>query len=113
MINNAVGVGDPSLVAISNVNAQLASDKATKKLPANQYKEREDIINEGILKEKEEVLHYDKEFDTENNQEQLGNDVLEGVPPASSIVTPQYTEQQQSLVQEQAEQDKNQKLIDI
>ncbi|KAA6403601.1 MAG: hypothetical protein EZS28_000861 [Streblomastix strix] len=103
MINNAVGVGDPSLVAISNVNAQLASDVVTKELLTNQYKEREDIINEATQKEIHEVLHQDKGFETENNQEQLGNDVLEGIPLASPVVEPQ---QQKSLVQEQAEQDK-------
>ncbi|KAA6364485.1 MAG: hypothetical protein EZS28_039988 [Streblomastix strix] len=103
MISNALGVGDPSLVAISNVNAQLASDIVTKELPANQYKERKDIIYEGTQKEKEEVLHQDKEFETENNQDQLGYDVLEGIPLDPSVVEPQ---QQKSMVKEQAEQDK-------
>ncbi|KAA6368418.1 MAG: hypothetical protein EZS28_036055 [Streblomastix strix] len=99
MINNAVGVGDPSLVAIS----KSSQDISTKELPVNQYKEREYIIQEGTYIEKEEVLHLDKEFETENNQEQLGIDVFEGVPPAPPIVEPQ---QQKSYVQEQAEQDK-------
>ncbi|KAA6399429.1 MAG: hypothetical protein EZS28_005040 [Streblomastix strix] len=126
MINNTIGIGDPSLVSISNVNAQLASGIhnykdiqpylnynalqnqpsqviATKELPANQYKEREDIINEGTQKEKEEVLHQDKEFETENNQDRLDNDVLEDIPLAPSIIAPQ---DQKSLVQEQTEQDK-------
>ncbi|KAA6375475.1 MAG: hypothetical protein EZS28_028997 [Streblomastix strix] len=101
MINNGVGGGDPLLVAISNVNAQIAFDIANKEQPAKLYEEREDIIQEGTQKEKEQVLQKDKYFETKNNQQQLGNDVLIGVPPASPIVDPQ---QQKSQVQEQAEQ---------
>ncbi|KAA6378558.1 MAG: hypothetical protein EZS28_025913 [Streblomastix strix] len=115
MINNSVGIGDPSLVAITNVNAQIAAaqDIGTREEPINQKTTGQIIPEQGNEKQKEQVYEQDKEFLTINEQEELGNDVLLGVPPASSIVAPQptqYSQEQPSLIQEEAEQQKNMDL---
>ncbi|KAA6379241.1 MAG: hypothetical protein EZS28_025232 [Streblomastix strix] len=130
MANNAVGIGDPSLVAITNVNAQIAAgthnyrdiqpygnynalqdqpsqDTGTRVEPLTQKMTIQIILEQGSEKQKEEVYQQDKEQITMNEQQELGNDVLLGVPPAPPIIMsqpPQQLQQQPSLVQEDAQQ---------
>ncbi|KAA6356119.1 MAG: hypothetical protein EZS28_048354 [Streblomastix strix] len=130
MVNNAVGIGDPSLVAITNVNAQIAAgihnyrdiqpygnynalqdqpsqDTGTRVEPLTQKITRQIILEQGNEKQKEEVYQYDKEQMTMNEQQELGDDVLLGVPPAPPMIIsqpPQQLQQQPSLVQEDAQQ---------
>ncbi|KAA6369697.1 MAG: hypothetical protein EZS28_034777 [Streblomastix strix] len=129
MIDNSIGIGDPSLVAISNVNAQIAAglynykdvqpyrnynalqdqpsqDISNKYQPITEYKQRIDNINVGNEKEKEQEFQQDKEFQTVYEQEQLDNAVLLDVPPASTTQPSQQPQEQQSLVKEEAEQSK-------
>ncbi|KAA6312801.1 MAG: hypothetical protein EZS28_055863, partial [Streblomastix strix] len=130
MINNSVGIGDPSFVAITNVNAQIASgiynyqdvqpyrnfnalanqesqDLVNKEQPTNEKLQRQINIEEANENEKELELEQDKEFQTVYEQEQLDDDTLLGVPSAPPIAAPQQTQQPQqqpSLLQEDAQQ---------
>ncbi|KAA6361963.1 MAG: hypothetical protein EZS28_042510, partial [Streblomastix strix] len=105
MTNYAVGVGDPSLIAITNVNAQIASDTGTRQEPMTQKMQRQVMLEQGNEKEKEQVYQQDKEQMTFDQIQELGNDVLLGVPPAPPLIGA-HPEQLQiaSLVQEDAQQ---------
>ncbi|KAA6360985.1 MAG: hypothetical protein EZS28_043487 [Streblomastix strix] len=128
MTNYAVGVGDPSLVAITNVNAQIAAgiynyrdiqpfdnlnalndqpsqDTGTREEPMNQQMQRQVILEQGNENEKEQVYQQDKEQMSINEIQELGDDVLLGVPPATPLIGA-HPEQLQiaSLVQEDAQQ---------
>ncbi|KAA6399100.1 MAG: hypothetical protein EZS28_005375 [Streblomastix strix] len=97
---NIVGVGDPTLIDISNVNARIAAGQpgqyvpypktnynalinkqslnlGSNVLPLNQKEERELNIEYGTEKEKE--LELDKDFQDTGNQIQLSDEAL--VPP--------------------------------
>ncbi|KAA6364499.1 MAG: hypothetical protein EZS28_039974 [Streblomastix strix] len=144
MIDNSVGIGDPSLVAITNVNAQIAAgihnykdiqpydnynalqdqpsqDIGTRVEPLNQKMTRQITLEYGSQKQKEQVYQQDKELQTINEQQELGDDVLLGVPPAPPIIASQPTQQPQqqpSLLQEDAQQQQieelqSQQMIDM
>ncbi|KAA6379968.1 MAG: hypothetical protein EZS28_024507 [Streblomastix strix] len=112
MSNNAVGIGDSSLVAITNVNAQIASAQSSQDIgirvePMNQKMTRQITLEQGRQKSKEQVYQQDKEQMTIDQQQELGDDVLLGIQPAPPIIAPQPTQQlqqQPSLVQEDAQQ---------
>ncbi|KAA6378786.1 MAG: hypothetical protein EZS28_025687 [Streblomastix strix] len=129
LTNYAVGVGDPSLIAISNVNAQIAAgiynyrdiqpfdnlnalndqpsqDTGTRKEPMNQKMQRQVILEYGNEKEKDQVYQQDKEQITMDEIQELGDDVYLGVPP-DAIYGPQPSEllqQQLTLVQQDVQQ---------
>ncbi|KAA6357128.1 MAG: hypothetical protein EZS28_047345 [Streblomastix strix] len=66
---------------------------------------RQIILEQGNEKQKEQVYQQDKELQIVDEQQELGGDVLQGVPPAPPLIAPQPTQQQQpSLVQEDAQQ---------
>ncbi|KAA6363802.1 MAG: hypothetical protein EZS28_040672 [Streblomastix strix] len=117
MTNYAVGVGDPSLIAITDVNAQIAAgiynyrdiqpydnlnalndqpshDTGTRVEPMNQKMQRQIILEQGNEKEKEQEYQQDKELITMNEIQELGDDVYLGVPH-DAIYGPQPTEQLQ------------------
>ncbi|KAA6362821.1 MAG: hypothetical protein EZS28_041652 [Streblomastix strix] len=129
MTNYSVGIGDPSLIAITNVNAQIAAginnyrdiqpfenfnalydqpsqDTGTRQEPMTQKMQRQVTLEQGNEKEKEQVYQQDKEQITFDEIQELGDDVYLGVPP-QAIYGPQPTEalqQQLSLVQQDAQQ---------
>ncbi|KAA6308491.1 MAG: hypothetical protein EZS28_056680, partial [Streblomastix strix] len=113
MRDYSVGVGDPSLIAITNVNAQIAAgihnyrdiqpydnlnalndqpshDTGTRVEPMNQKMQRQVILEQGNEKEKEQVYQQDKEQMTMDEIQELGDDVYLGVPP-DAIYGPQPT----------------------
>ncbi|KAA6370627.1 MAG: hypothetical protein EZS28_033847 [Streblomastix strix] len=117
MTNYAVGIGDPSLVAITNVNAQIAAgihnyrdiqpfddlnalndqpsqDIGTREEPMNQQMQRQVTLEYGNEKQKEQVYQQDKEQMTMNEIQELGDDVYLGVPP-EAIYGPYPSEQLQ------------------
>ncbi|KAA6366341.1 MAG: hypothetical protein EZS28_038132, partial [Streblomastix strix] len=143
MTNYAVGIGDPSLIAITNVNAQIAAgihnyrdiqpfdnlnalndqpsqDTGTRQEPRNQKMQREVMLEYGNEKQKEQVYQQDKEQMTMNEIQELGDDVYLGVPP-EAIYGPQPTEQlqqqltlvQQDVQQQQIEDLQAQQMIDM
>ncbi|KAA6370806.1 MAG: hypothetical protein EZS28_033667 [Streblomastix strix] len=118
MTNYAVGVGDPSLIAITNVNAQIAAgiynyrdiqpfdnlnalndqpshDTGTRVEPMNQKMQRQVILEQGNEKEKEQVYQQDKDQMTIKEIQELLDDVITGVIPDPPIYGPQPTEQPQ------------------
>ncbi|KAA6353710.1 MAG: hypothetical protein EZS28_050763 [Streblomastix strix] len=134
MTNYSVGIGDPSLVAVTNVNAQIAAgihnyrdiqpfdnlnalydqpshDTGTREEPMNQKMQRQMTLEQGNKKQKEEVYQQDKDQIIMNEQQELGDDVLHGVPPAPPIIGA-YPEQLQiaSLVQQDAQQQQVEEL---
>ncbi|KAA6388453.1 MAG: hypothetical protein EZS28_016022 [Streblomastix strix] len=77
ILDNQVGVGDPTLIDISNVNARIAaSQPGSNVLPLNQKEERELNIEFGTEKEKEKDLEKDKEFQASSDPVQQSNEVL-------------------------------------
>ncbi|KAA6357055.1 MAG: hypothetical protein EZS28_047418 [Streblomastix strix] len=99
ILDNQVGVGDPSLIDITNVNARIAAGQpgqyipypktnynalinqqsqnlGSNVLPLNQKEERELNIELGNEKEKEKELEKDQEFQTSSDPVQLSDDVL-------------------------------------
>ncbi|KAA6362955.1 MAG: hypothetical protein EZS28_041520 [Streblomastix strix] len=117
MTNYAVGVGDPSLIAITNVNAQIAAgihnyrdiqpydnlnalndqpsqDTGTRVEPLTQKMTRQIILEQGNEKQKEAMYQQDKEQITIDEIQELGDDIYLGVPP-DAIYGPQPTEQLQ------------------
>ncbi|KAA6362782.1 MAG: hypothetical protein EZS28_041692 [Streblomastix strix] len=129
MTNYAVGVGDPSLIAITNVNAQIAADihnyqdiqpfdnlnalndqpshdTGTRQEPMNQKMQKQVILEQGNEKEKKQVYQQDKEQMTIDEIQELGDDVYLGVP-STAIYGPQPSEQLQqqlSVVQQDVQQ---------
>ncbi|KAA6354614.1 MAG: hypothetical protein EZS28_049859 [Streblomastix strix] len=142
MRDYSVGIGDPSLIAITNVNAQIAAginnyrdiqpydnlnalndqpsqDTGTRYEPMNQKMQRQVMLEQGNEKQKEEVYQQDKEQMTFDEIQELGDDVLLGVPPAPPLIGA-HPEQLQiaSLVQEDAQQQQvedlqSQQMIDM
>ncbi|KAA6357396.1 MAG: hypothetical protein EZS28_047078 [Streblomastix strix] len=109
MRDYSVGIGDPSLIAITNVNAQIAAgihnyrdiqpygnlnalndqpsqDTGTREEPMNQQMQRQVTLEYGNEKQKEQVYQQDKEQITIDEIQELGNDVLLGVPPAPPLI---------------------------
>ncbi|KAA6359455.1 MAG: hypothetical protein EZS28_045019 [Streblomastix strix] len=91
MRDYSVGIGDPSLIAITNVNAQIAADTGTRYEPMTQKMQRQVMLEQGNEKQKEEVYQQDKEQMTFDEIQELGDDVYLGVPP-EAIYGPQPTE---------------------
>ncbi|KAA6359255.1 MAG: hypothetical protein EZS28_045219 [Streblomastix strix] len=143
MRDYAVGIGDPSLVAITNVNAQIAAgihnyrdiqpydnfnalndqpsqDTGTREEPLTQKMTRQNILEYGNEKQKDQVYQQDKQQITIDEQQELGDDVLLGVPP-TAIYGPQPDEQlqqqltlvQQDAQQQQIEELQSQQMIDM
>ncbi|KAA6370956.1 MAG: hypothetical protein EZS28_033517, partial [Streblomastix strix] len=72
-----VGVGDPTLIDISKVNARIAAGQSgSNVLPFNQKEERELIIESGNEKEKEKELEKDQEFQASSDPVQQSDEVL-------------------------------------
>ncbi|KAA6375421.1 MAG: hypothetical protein EZS28_029053, partial [Streblomastix strix] len=113
-----IGVGDPSLIAITNVNAQIAA--GTRVEPMNQKMQRQITLEQGNEKEKEQVYQQDKNQMTIDEIQELGDDVYLGVPP-DAIYGPQPTEQlqqqltlvQQDIQQQQIEDLQAQQMTDM
>ncbi|KAA6370228.1 MAG: hypothetical protein EZS28_034245, partial [Streblomastix strix] len=99
ILDNQVGVGDPTLIDISNVNARIAAGQpgqyipypktnynalinqqsqnlGSNVLPLNQKEERELNIESGNEKEKEKELEKDKEFQSSSDPVQQSDEVL-------------------------------------
>ncbi|KAA6363180.1 MAG: hypothetical protein EZS28_041293, partial [Streblomastix strix] len=124
ILDNQVGVGDPTLIDISNVNARIAAGQpgqyipypksnynalinqqsqnlGSNVLPLNQKEERELNIEFGNEKEKEKELEKDKEFQASSDLIQQSDEVL--LYPQVQIEPQQDTESflQYKLAEEQ------------
>ncbi|KAA6391740.1 MAG: hypothetical protein EZS28_012734 [Streblomastix strix] len=129
ILDNMVGVGDPSLIDISNVNARIAAGQpgqyipypktnynalinqqsqnlGSNVLPLNQKEERELNIEYGTEKEKEKQLEQDKEFQDTGDPVQLSDEVL--VPPESQSI--QLQQETESLLQYKLAEEQQQDL---
>ncbi|KAA6370489.1 MAG: hypothetical protein EZS28_033983 [Streblomastix strix] len=136
IINKSIGIGDPSLVAISNVNAQIAAgiynykdeqpydnlnalqdqpsqDLSNKEQPKTEFKQRIDTLNQGNEKEKEQELQQDKEFHTTNEIQQLDNEVLLDGQPQQQIDPQQKSLEQEETEQKQIEVQQAQQMIEM